>query len=167
MSDNFRSTALFSLDRKTAEILKQGYETQTNGSATIKQAPLSAILWQQYKTVGQAIEDQPKMPDFILFQSYPPTIITAEILVSVQNKSFYAASSGSKKYIPAFFFQPDAKKYQEKVVSETGIKYDRISLDFGTFLREFMRPQAKTSTPIVLFGEDAHALIPGFEKIYH
>ncbi len=167
LSDNFKSTAFFSLDRKTAEILKQEYNTQTKGNATIKQAPLSTILWQQYKTIDQPIEDKPKIPDFIIFQSFPPTILTVEILISVDNKSFYTATSGSKKYVPAFFFQSDAKKYQEKVISETGVKYDRVLLDFGTFLREFMLPQAKTSASIVLFGEDANTLIPGFEKIYH
>jgi hypothetical protein len=164
-SDNFKTTIFFFLARQDAEQYKTIEENQLKTQFTVKQTALSAVLAQQYRTVGLPIEENPKLPDFILFHSFPKPVVV-ELLVSLETKSFYAADVGRRKYITAFFFQSDARKFQIKAETETGKKFDRVLLDFGTFLRAFMRPQAKKDVPIVVFGEDAETLVPGFEKAY-
>jgi hypothetical protein len=166
LSEHFKTTIFFFLAKTDAEQYRQGYERQLGDKATTKQTVISAILAQQYRTIGMPVEENPKMPDFVLFQSFPPKPVLVEFLVSKEDKSFYTTAVGSRKYIPAFFFQSDARKLQDRLNSQSDKKFDRIYVDFGTFLRDFMRPQARKDVPLVVFGENAEQLIPLFEKAF-
>lgn len=161
LSDDFRVATLLFLERAGAEKFAKEYESEKGRSASIKQTQMRNIFYQQFKTVGTPIQESPKIPDFIVMQSLPK-FITPEFLMN-SHKEFYVVSTGNKKYIPAFFIQSDAIKFQEKLKDQSGIKYDRISLDFGTLYKE-MRERAKTNVPIVMFGENAESLMPEFEK---
>lgn len=163
--NDIKSAILFALDKKAIDGIKFAYENQQKRNvATIKKTPLSAILWQQFKAMQETNPNN--IPDFLIFQQFPPSIVTVEILFSIENKSFLTLTPNKKSFTPAFFYQADAKKFQEEINAQSKEKYDRATLDFSTFLREFMVPQLNSSAPIVVFGEDGINLVHQFNATY-
>lgn len=166
LSDYFRNTITLYLESSSAANMKKLLEQQKGQNTVLKQVPMSVIFAQQYKTVGTPIKDNPTAPDFIVFLTNSDKIVTVEFLMSPDKTSVFTVASGNRKYSPAFLFRADAIKYQDKLLKETGQKFDRIELDIDTFVNKFMRPNSKTDIPFAVFGENAENLIPAFEKQY-
>ena len=116
------------------------------------------IFFQQYKTINSPIIDNPSTPDLLVFKSLPQ-IITVDFFVAKDKKGFLSMASGKRNFSPAFFFSEDAKKFAEKILADKANQYDRITLDFNTFLNTFMLKQQNSDLPFVVFGENAKQIL--------
>lgn len=158
LSDNFKKTILLFLQRSAAEEYAKAYEQTHNQKTTINSREMRDIFFQQYKSINSSIVENPSTPDLLVFKSLPQ-MITVDFFVTKDKKGFLSMASGKRNFSPAFFFSEDAKKFAEKVLADKANQYDRITLDFNTFLNTFMLKQQNSDLPFVVFGENAKQIL--------